>query len=332
MNFLSKWYLLSLFIIPIIVYLYYLKQKKDGINFKFIDDLQKAFWKHNYLFWFKMILLSSILTIYILVFANPNKVNVNTDIKKKWVDIVFTLDVSESMNAEDLKPTRIKAAKRIISSFVSKLKNDRVGLVVFAWKPFTSLPLTFDYNIVKQTLSTIKTSILNKQAWLWGTAIWDWLLMAQTLFKKPAWMSEKDYKKRQKIVILLTDGDANRWVNPVIAWEYLKKYWIKVYTIWIGSRNGGYITYNDWFFTQRAKIPPLKEWALRQIAKLTNWKFYRATDTQSLHNIFEDITRLTKTNIKVKVKKIYSPEYMRFLYLLVILLWLYIYLEFREIN
>jgi len=331
MEFLNKWYLILLLFIPIIIYLYYIKQKKDWIKFKFIDDIQKVFGKYNYLFWFKMLLLSSILIVFIVVFANPNKIDVNANVKKNWIDIVFTLDTSDSMNSEDLKPTRIKAAKYIISSFISKLKNDRVWLVVFAGKPFVSLPLTFDYNIVKQTLSWITTSTLNKQAWLWGTAIGDGLLMAQTLFKKPAWMSEKDYKKRQKIVILLTDGDANKWVNPVIAWEYLKKYGIKVYTIWIWSLKWGYIDYNNGFFTQKVRIAPMDPKALIQIAKLTGWKFYRATDTQSLHNIFEDIEKLTKTNIKIKVKRVYSPEYMNFLYLLIVLLWTYIYLKFREI-
>ena len=331
MEFLNKWYFVLLLIIPLVIYLYYLKQKKNWIKFRFIDDIQSVFWKFNYFFWLKIWILSSILWIFIVVLANPNKVNVNTDIKKNWIDVVFTLDVSESMNAEDLVPTRIKAAKKIIGQFVSKLKNDRVWLVVFAGKPFTSLPLTFDYNVVKQTLSRIKTSILNKQAWLGGTAIWDGLLMAQTLFRPPTGMSKKDYKKRQKIVILLTDGDANKWVNPVIAWEYLKKYGIKVYAIWLGSRQWWYITYNDGFFTQRAKIPPLKEWALREIAKITGWKFYRATDTQSLHNIFQDIQKLTKTDIKVKVKKVYNPEYMLFVYILIVLMWIYIYLKLKEI-
>jgi len=331
MEFLNKWYFVLLLLIPVIIYLYYLKQKKEWIKFKFIEDVQKVFGRWNFLFWWKMLLFSVIFWVFIIVLSNPNKVNVNTDVKKNWIDIVFTLDVSESMDAEDLKPTRIEAAKRIIWQFVSKLKNDRVGLVVFAGKPFTSLPLTFDYNIVKQTLSWIKTSILNKQAQLGGTAIWDWLLMAQTLFKVPVWVSKEDYKKRQKVVILLTDGDANKWVNPVMAWEYLKKYWIKVYAIWIGSRQWGYITYNNWFFTQRWRIPPLKEWPLRQIAIITNWKFYRATDNQSLHNIFKDIAKLTKTDIKVKVKNVYNPEYMLFVYILVVLIWIYIYLKLREI-
>ena len=331
MEFLNKWYFALLLLIPLVIYLYYLKQKKQWIKFKFISDIEQVFGKWNFLFWWKIFLLTIILWLFIVVLANPNKVNVNTDVKKNWIDIVFTLDVSESMNAEDLKPTRIKAAKKIIRHFVSKLKNDRVWLVVFAGKPFTSLPLTFDYNVVKQTLSTIKTSILNKQAGLGGTAIWDGLLMAQTLFKAPTWVSKKSYKKRQKVVILLTDGDANKWVNPVIAWEYLKKYWIKVYAIWIGSRQGGYITYNNWLFTQRGRIPPLKEWALRQIAKTTNWKFYRATDTQSLNDIFQDIWKLTKTDIKVKVKKVYNPEYIIFVYILIVLMGIYIYLKLREI-
>ncbi len=332
MEFLNKWYFVLLLIIPLVIYLYYLKQRKSWMKFRFIDDIQSVFWKFNYFFWIKIWILSSILWIFVSILANPNRIDVSTNIDKKWIDVVFTLDTSDSMNAEDLVPTRIKAAKKIISEFVSKLKNDRVWLVVFAWKPFVSLPLTFDYNVVKQTLSTITTSTLNKQAWLGGTAIWDGLLMAQTLFRPPAWMSKKAYKKREKVVILLTDGDANRWVNPVIAWEYLKKYWIKIYAIWIGSMKWWYITYKDWPFTQRWRVPPLKEWALREIAKITDWKFYRATDTQSLHNIFKDLKKLTKTNIKVKVKKVYTPKYMVFVYILIALMWIYIYLKLREID
>jgi len=331
MVFLNKWYFLLLIFIPIIIYLIYTKQKKWWIQFKFMNDIYNIFWKYKYIFRWKIFLVSLILLLFIIILANPNKPNTNINIKKNGIDIVFALDVSESMNAEDLKPTRIEAAKHIIDKFVSKLKNDRVWLVIFAGEPFTSLPLTFDYNIVKHTISWIKTSILNKQAWLWWTAIWDWLLMAQTLFKPPVWTSTKTYSKRQKIIILLTDGNANKWVNPVIAWEYLKKHWIKVYTIWIWSKQWWYISYKIWPFVQHAQIPPLKEWELKQIAKITDWKFYRATNTNSLYKIFNDLENLTKTNINVKVKKTYNPEYIQYLRILLVIMWIFIYLKTKEL-
>jgi len=332
MEFLNKEYFILLLFIPIVLYLLYKSYKKQAIKFSFLDDLKKVFSYWKLLLVFQFALLTTILSLFIVILANPNKTNVEKKISKNGIDIVLTLDVSESMNAEDLKPTRIEAAKSIINQFIWKLKNDRVGLVIFAWKPFTSVPLTFDYDIVRQTLKNLKTSILNKNnpdlAW---TNIWDALLMAKNLFKKPKDMKEQDYKKRQKVVILLTDGDANRWVDPKVAAYYLKKFGIKVYTIWVGSPYGSYISYQVWPFIQRAKIPPLKTETLKQIASLTNGKFFRATDNNSLQAIFAEIASLTRTKIETKQKKIYNPNYLVFAEILAVLMSLFVLLKIREI-
>ena len=151
--------------------------------------------------------------------------------------------------------------------------------------------------------------------------------MGKNLFK-PIWSWNI---KRTKVIILLTDGDANKGVNPILAAEYLKKNWIKVYTIWIGSKKWGYIPYQVWPFTQYVKIPPLKENTLRQIAKITNWKFFRATDNKSLEKIFDEISKLEKTKIKVK-KNIINEIYLKpFLVVIVVLILALSYFRFKEL-
>ena len=326
MEFLNKWYFIFIALIPLIIFLFVKSQKNKSIKFKFTNDIEKIFPFSKLLFVWKVILICSILLFFILILANPNKPNVKQDISKNWIDIVITLDISASMNAEDLKPSRIQAAKQIISKFLNKIKDDRVWLVVFAWKPFVSLPLTFDYNVVKQTLKNLSTNTINQNnpALNW-TAIWDAILMATNLFK------EDENKNRTKIIILLTDWDANKWVDPLLAAKYAKNKWIKIYTIWIGSPWWGYINYQVGPFIQKVRIPPLNSKYLQQIAQITNWKFYRATDNKTLEKIFEDIAKLTKTKIKVKKQITYQPIYLPFARILSLLLFLYLIVQTRKI-
>jgi Ca-activated chloride channel family protein len=315
-TFLNPWYFWLLLFVPIILWLFYKKQK-SWINFLFLDDLKKVFGKNSLKFYTSIILLGLILINFIVILANPNITNVSEKIKKNGIDIVIALDVSGSMEAQDLKPNRLEAAKNVISNFIRKLKTDRVWLVVFAWKPFTSIPLTFDYNILEETLSRLSTDSINQQKrWLIWTAIWDAILMSKTLFKTPA-NGDKQDKDREKVIILLTDWDANVWVDPVIAWLAAKKENIKIYTIWIWSEKWGYITYNIWGFLQRQKIPPLNDKALKQIAKDTRWVYFRATNNEVFKQIFEQLQKLEKNDIEVEVKKEYKEYYDIFIYSLV---------------
>ncbi len=322
-----KWFILIVFL-PIIVYLFYKWYKRKSLFFNFTNDLSKIFkyWKIKIII--KLFFFSIIFINFIAILANPNIKNITKDISKNWIDIVLVLDISSSMEAEDLKPNRILAAKKIISNFLDKLNNDRVWLVVFAWKPFISLPLTFDYNVVKEILKNISIKTINQNnIEMQWTAIWDALLMANNLFK-----NKNDKKtKREKIIILLTDWDANRWVDPILASKFLKNKWIKIYTIWIWSNKWWYISYKIWPFIKKIKVPKLKENTLKQIANITNWKFFRATDNTTLKNIFNTISKLTKTEIKIKENIEYKPMYTLYLYSLILVMLLYIFLKIKEI-
>lgn len=322
-EFLHKWYFLLFLLIPAVLYFFY-KKEKNNLNFIFFDDLKKIFWWNSYFFYGKIFLIILILINFILLLADPNTSNVKENIDKNWIDIVVALDISWSMEAEDLKPNRIEAAKQVISNFIWKLKTDRLWLVVFAWKPFTSIPLTFDYNILKENISHLSTKNINQNVrWLNWTAIWDSVLMAKTLFKAPKWQNKEDYKKRQKVIILLTDWDANVWVDPLLAWLAAKKEWIKIYTIWIWSEKWWIINYKVWPFNQQQRVPPLNDTALKKIAQETNWNYFRADNNQTFQRIFDKLSNLEKNNLKVEIKKEYSENYKPFKYSLIVLLWIF---------
>jgi len=311
-TFLNPEYFWGLLIVPVILFFFYKKQK-SWINFINLSDVKQVFKNNNYKFYLSIILLWLILINFIFILANPNKINISEKIKKNWIDIVIALDVSGSMEAEDLKPNRLESAKKVIDGFIKNLKTDRVWMVVFAWKPFTSIPLTFDYNIISETLNRLSTKDIQSN---W-TAIWDAILMSKTLFK-----SDKDDKKedREKVIILLTDWDANVWVDPKVAWISAKEAWIKIYTIWIWSKSWGYITYNTWPFKQKQKIPPLNDKDLKYIASTTDWKYFRADNNRTFEEIFKELQKLEKNDIEVKIKKKYTNYYDIFVYSLIFLM------------
>jgi Ca-activated chloride channel family protein len=230
-----------------------------------------------------------------------------------------------------LKPTRIESAKKILKKFIKNLKTDRVWLVVFAWKPLSSVPLTFDYNILWETLDNLTTDSLNQNIpWLNWTAVWDAILIAKKLFKAPVFSEEKEKKNREKVIIVLTDWDSNKWINPILVAKILKKEKIKIYTIWIGSKSGGILKFKIWPLVQTTRIPPLNEKTLREISKISSWEFFRATDNKSFEKIFENLKKLEKQDIEVKILKNKKEYYKPFYIILIILIFLLFLVENRK--
>lgn len=331
-EFLNKWYFVLILLIPLLIYFFYKKDSK-WINFLYFWDVKKVYKTNSKMFYIKYILLILILINFVIILANPNTTNVSEKVKKNGIDIVIALDISWSMDAEDLKPSRIEAAKKVINNFIWNLKTDRLWLVVFAWKPFTSIPLTFDYNILKETINRLWTNNINQQKrGLNWTAIWDAILMSKTLFKAPKDESKEDYSKREKVIILLTDWEANVWVDPILAWLSAKKQWIKIYTIGIWSKKWWYITYNIWGFLQKQKIPPLNDTNLKKIAEETWWLYFRADDNNTFKSIFNELQHLQKNDINIEIKKSYKEYYDIFIYSLVILLSIFSFLMIRNIE
>ena len=243
---------------------------------------------------------------FIIALARPRSILKEEEVKAEGIDIMLVMDLSSSMLARDFDPNRLEVSKQTAIEFIEKRPYDRIGLVVFAGESFTQSPLTTDHRIVKDFLSSLESGILED-----GTAIGMGLASAVNRLKT----SESD----SKVVILLTDGVNNKgYIKPMTAAEIAKELNVKVYTIGVGTmgnalspvsrrQDGRYI-----FDIARVEID---EELLAEISKLTGARYYRATDENSLAQIYSEIDALEKTEIEVKVYKKYTEEFRFFLLL-----------------
>ena len=301
--------IIPLIFLIILLYFYWWKKVyfKDNYLLKKIFKVNTKYYKiyHLLVFW--------ILFLFILILANPVVENIIEKNNKKWIDIQIILDVSWSMSATDLKPNRLEVAKNSIDLFVKEIKTDRLWLIVFSWKTFTSIPLNFDYKIINKILSKVNLNTIDQWNFsMQWTAIWDALLHAWE------WFNEKE---RGKVIILLTDWVANKWINPLAAVTYLKENLdkdIKIYTIWIWTLN------ND------SEIPWLDEDTLKKISFSTNWKYFRATNNKALENILLSISDIEKTEIETDVIKTHKTRYNFFIYSMILLFLLLLIVKYKK--
>lgn len=227
-------------------------------------------------------------------------------------DIFIVLDLSRSMLAEDLKPNRFEAAKQKIQDFVSLFPKDRIGIVIFAEKVFTLLPLSTDLNLINKMVAQVRLGTLGD-----GTNIGDALALGvgrllQSLAKN-------------KILILLTDGVSNvGTLTPLQAAEMAQAQKIKIYTIGIGGARDARIPVGpNMFGVQRYQMIPggsVDEKSLKEIADLTGGKFYMARDNKALENVLSDINKLERTEIEQSGRIIYEELYFKYLLIGVLLL------------
>jgi Ca-activated chloride channel family protein len=221
--------------------------------------------------------------------------------------------LSQSMLAWDLEPTRLDVSKRVLSDFITWIQSDRTWLILFAGKAFQSIPLSYDYDflwnfIEKITIDTIDVENPDLQ----GTAIWDALVLASDVLTR--WEND-----REKVIILITDGTANRWVDPEVALKLLKEKNIKTYTIWVGKEGITVIDVSVWpGFTQRVEIPWVDEKSLQNIARETWWKYFRADSQWAFQEILDTISVLEKSELEIEQIQFHSSRTEILLYLLLL--------------
>jgi Ca-activated chloride channel family protein len=212
------------------------------------------------------------------------------DLSVEGIDIVVALDISTSMNAADFRPRdRITVAKDVLRNFIEGRLNDRIGLVVFAGEAYTQAPLTLDYNVLADILSSVRTGLIED-----GTAIGNALATALNRLR--------DSDAKSKVVILITDGDNNAGnISPMEAAAIAHEMGVRVYTIMVGK--GGMVPYpaGDDFFGQptfREVEIPVNPELLKSIASDTGGTFYNAIDRQTLEGGLNDILdQLEKTKL-----------------------------------
>ena len=258
----------------------------------------------------RILALSSI----IIALARPRSVDVTSKSKTtKGIDIVMAIDVSSSMLANDLKPNRLEALKKVASTFVQDRINDRIGLVVYAGESYTRTPVTSDKTIILQSLKTIEydDSIIAD-----GTGIGVGLATAINRIK--------DSKAKSRIIILLTDGVNNSGtIDPRTASEIAKEYGIKVYTIGIGTNGQAmFPVAKDANGKLVFRMMPVEidEKLMKEIAKATDAKYFRATSNKKLQAIYDEINKLETTEIQEKKFYNYDEKYKPFVLIAFVLL------------
>jgi Ca-activated chloride channel homolog len=248
----------------------------------------------------RLLALSSL----IIALARPRSVDVsNKSNNSDGIDIVIASDVSASMLAADLKPSRMEALKKVAASFVSERVNDRIGVVVYAAEAYTKTPVTSDKAMVLQSIEDIKFDPVLED----GTGIGMGLATAVNRLKES--------KAKSKVVILMTDGVNNAgFLEPVMASEIAADLGVKVYTIGIGTNGNAMFPYayapnGELLF----KMMPVKidEKLLQEIAKKTGGKYFRAKDNSALERIYEEINKLEKSKVE-ELKHVNYDEKFRF--------------------
>jgi len=282
-----------LVVIPFIICAIFCKIRFDALIFPHAVLLQKSAQKRSYL----LPLLKWISIIFLIIaLMSPvieNKIEIQ---KNRGYAIGLLLDISRSMNAPGYV-NKFAIVKKIVREFIKKRKHDQMGIVVFADFAYVASPLTYDKSMLLKILDNLQVGMAGNRY----TAIYDALFFGAKLFKTS--------NAKSKVIILLTDGENNTQTVPFdVSLRLLKKYGIKVYTIGIGN-NGDF---------NRAELV--------KIAKETGGMFFSANSKEKLKDIYSEIDKLEKSEIKSDkyIQKSYLYPYPLFIALISLLLYLYI--------
>jgi Ca-activated chloride channel homolog len=235
------------------------------------------------LMWLLPILAAALMIVGL---ARPQRTQSRTEVTANGIDIVLALDVSGSMQALDFKVdntrvNRIAVVKSVVSKFIDERPNDRIGLIAFAGAPYIVSPLTLDHDWLQQNLERINVGGAED-----GTAIGTAIAAAVNHLRATT--------TKSKVVILLTDGVNNTGkIPPLAAAEAARALGVKVYTIGVGVRGKAPIPVRDEAGKTHVIFAyvDVDEATLQSVAKETGGQFYRATDTDSLQKIYEQINR-----------------------------------------
>jgi Ca-activated chloride channel family protein len=243
-------------------------------------------------------LRAAALVLIVLALARPQAGAAPTKIHREGVDVMLAVDVSGSMLAEDFtlgtqRANRLAAVQSVVKEFVAARPEDRIGLVLFAARPYTQCPLTLDHGWLLQNLERAKVGMIED-----GTAIGSALATAANRLRPST--------AKSKFVVLLTDGQSNAGrITPQTAAEAAAAIGVKVYTVGAGTRGLAPYPVQDMFGNKVFRPMPvdIDEDTLKKIASTTGGRYFRATDTKSLGDIYAEIDRSEKTPFE-------APQYL----------------------
>jgi Ca-activated chloride channel family protein len=232
--------------------------------------------------------------LLVIILARPQTKNSWENQTREGIDIMLAMDISTSMLAEDLKPNRMEAAKKVAAEFIIGRPDDNIGLSIFAGEAFTQCPMTTDHASLLNLLQNVRTDLAARGLIQDGTAIGMGLANAVSRLK--------DSKAKSKVVILLTDGSNNMGdLSPMTSAEIAKSLGIRVYTIGVGTNKVAPYPMPVAGGVQYVNIPvEIDTKTLSEIADITDGDFYRATNNEELMEIYKEIDKLEKSKLNVK--------------------------------
>ncbi len=292
-------FLLFVSAVPVMLFFYIKKHKGRKASIRYSDlGLVKRLKPSSRLKQRHVTIILRSLVIILLAFslARPQSGRKFQEVLSEGIDIVLVLDISGSMRAEDFKPqNRLHVAKEVIKDFIRGRQTDRIGLVVFSRQSFTQCPLTLDYGVLLNFLDQVDFGMIED-----GTAMG--MAIANAVNRL------RESKAKSKIIILLTDGRNNAGeIDPLTAAEVARTTGVKIYTIGAGKPGSALYPIQDPIFGKRYVYLDIQidEKTLREIAQLTGAQYFRAKDERGLKAIYDQISRMETTEIKVK-------EYMQY--------------------
>lgn len=252
------------------------------------------------------------LIFIVVALARPQRSNERVEQFTEGIDILLVMDISESMDLQDFTPNRLEAAKKTAIDFIEGRFGDRIGMVVFSGEAYSLSPLTNDYKLLTSLISEINFSMIEAK----GTAIGSAIAAGTNRMKESETPS--------KVMILLSDGESNAGnVDPLFAAQLASAFDIKIYTIAVGK--DGMVPYGTDFFGRPQMVESyLDETTLREIARIGNGQFFRASDGNALQQIFDQINTLEKAEILENRYKETQDYYRIYLFwaMLFFLVWL----------
>jgi Ca-activated chloride channel family protein len=328
----EKGYLYLLGIIPALVllffYVLYWKRKKQREfgEMELVKKLspQRSVFKPV----LKFVLMLLAITALILGLVNPKIGTKMETIKREGIDIVFAMDVSKSMLAEDVAPNRLDKSKQIVSQIINQLGNDRIGIVAYAGSAFPVLPITTDYSVSKMFLQSMNTSIVSSQ----GTSLEDAIKLSSTYFDKG--------NKTSKLLILISDGEDHSEGAADAAAE-ANKNGMKIITIGIGTEKGGPIPLKQNGVVQSFKrdnnnevvITKLNEESLKEIAKATKGGYVSGNSTKEvLAYVKKALDNIQKTEFEATQMADFESQFQWFLGIAFALLFLDVFFLERKTS
>lgn len=301
LSFANPKYFYLLLLLPLLIFWYIKKYRKSvpHLHFSdsgFKDDMHKTIRQRLQPIWFVLRLLS--ICAIIVALARPQSNLRSNEENIEGIDIIIAMDVSGSMLAEDFRPNRLEAAKKVAGDFITARSSDRMGIVAFSGEAYTQCPLTIDHGILNSQLQALKSGLIAD-----GTAIGDGLAVAVNRLRNSDAIS--------KTIILLTDGVNNMGsVDPLTAADMAEMYGIRVYTVGVGTRGLAPYPFQTPFGIQYQNVEvQIDEELLTNIASSTGGKYFRATNQNKLKEIFKEIDRLEKTKIEVLSFEHKADEY-----------------------